>query len=85
MRTTLEIRMGEIAALLDDVAEALTHYPEEIVVVDDARDGAAETVTGRVLIDASAWPSIQELEQLLSNWRALRGVKPKPVGRPPAA
>lgn len=77
--------MGEIAALLDAMAEALVYYPEEIAIVDDAADDAAGDATGQVLIKASTWPTIQEIDRVLSNWRALRSTKPGPGGHPRAA
>lgn len=88
-RATLEARMGEIAAFLDDVAEALVYYPEEITITDDGgvllsrrrSDGATARVDG--------WPTIQEIDQLLSTWRSLKistsqGVPPRTRGRPRA-
>lgn len=75
--------MGEIAALLDDVAEALVHYPEEIQIVDDTTHADLTKAAGQVLINASAWPTVQEIDRILSNWRALN--KSDPGGRPRAA
>ena len=85
MRAELEARMGELAALLDDVAEALAHYPEEIEIVDDVTGAATGNTSGCVVVKASAWPTIQEIDQLLSNWRAVRRIKPEPGGSPRAA
>lgn len=84
-KLALEVRMGEIAALLDAMAEALVYYPEEIVIMDDAADDAASAATGQVRMKASAWPTIQEIDRVLSNWRALHSAKPGPGGRPRAA
>lgn len=85
LRATLESRMVELAALLENIAEALVHYPEEIAIVDDV--SGAETVggTGQVVVKASAWPTIQEIDRLLSNWRAVRKMRPETGGRPRAA
>ncbi len=83
MRVALEARMGEMAALLDDVAEALVHFPEEIQIVDDTTHAGVAKSAGQVLIHASAWPTVQEIDRVLSNWRALN--KPGPGGRPRAA
>lgn len=71
LRVALEARMGEIAALLDDVAEALVHYPDEIEIVDDTAHADVVKAMGQVLIKASAWPTVQEIDRILSNWRAL--------------
>lgn len=81
----LEARMGEMAALMDAVAEALVYYPEEIAIVDDTVDADASATTGQVVIKASAWPTIQEIERVLLNWRAVQQAKPGPGGRPRAA
>ena len=72
-RLALEMRMGELAALLDHVAEALTCYPEEIRIAGDGNQPSSGDPKGSVVLQANAWPSIQEIEQLLANWRALRG------------
>lgn len=85
MRAELEARMGELAALLDDVAEALAHYPEEIEIVDDVTGASTGNTSGCVVVKASAWPTIQEIDQLLSNWRAVRRINPEPGGSPRAA
>ena len=49
MRVELEARMGELAALLDDVAEALAHYPEEIEIVDDVTGASTGNTSGCVV------------------------------------
>jgi len=69
--------MGELAALLDHVAEALTCYPDEITVAGDGDQPTSGNPKGGVVLQANAWPSIQEIEQLLANWRALQNVRPR--------
>lgn len=71
-RAALEARMGELASLLAEVAEALTYYPGELVILDgnETQPRAKESLT----IHARDWPSIQEIEQLIANWRALTQV-----------
>ncbi len=72
-KTELEARMGEMASLLAEVAEALTYYPDELVILDG--DQPSNRAREGVVIHARDWPSIQEIEQLIANWRALtRGV-----------
>lgn len=88
-RTALEVRMGEIAALLDDVAEALVYYPEEITITDDGGLLLARRRSDGETARADVWPTIQEIDQLLSNWRSLKtstsqGVPPRTRGRPRA-
>lgn len=84
LRSALEVRMGELAALLDDVAEALVYYPGEIEIIHDADGAEGQPAKGHVGIRASAWPTIQELDRVLTNWRALSGLKPDSGGRPRA-
>lgn len=53
------------------MADALMSCPESIRIVDgptEAGSAGAATITLR----AQEWPSIQEIEQLLANWRRLR-------------
>lgn len=68
-KSALEARMGEMASLLAEVAEALTCYPGELTILDGSETppAARESLT----ISARDWPSIQEIEQLIANWRAL--------------
>lgn len=77
--------MGELAALLDDMAEALVHYPEEILVVDDVTGEEGPAQPGLVVVRASTWPTIQEIDRLLANWRVLHNAKAFPAGKPRAA
>lgn len=72
LRSVLEARMGEMASLLSDVAEALTHYPGELRIEHDESTGSAAPARGAsVTINAREWPSIQDIEQLVEDWRAL--------------
>lgn len=85
LRVALEARMGEMAALLDEMAEALVYFPEDIAIVDDTVDPGVSSGAGQLRIKASSWPTIQEIDRVLSNWRALHNAKPRPGGRPRAA
>jgi len=84
-KIALEVRMAEIAALLDDVADALTNYPDEIVIGDQADATLPDGRKGAVRVPVELWPSVQDLEQLLANWRSLVGPPPRSGGRPRAA
>lgn len=77
----LEARMGELAALLSEVADALTSYPESIRILDEASGADRATEATTVALRAREWPSIQEIEQLLANWRRLRELSDKSAGR----
>jgi hypothetical protein len=67
----LETRMGELASLLSEMADALTSYPESICIVEAAADQPSGDTTA-VHLSAQEWPTIQEIEQLVANWRHLR-------------
>ena len=77
---TLEARMGELASLLAEVADALTSYPESIRILDGADADAGVSDPTTVALRAAEWPSIQEIEQLLSNWRQLQELSDKSSG-----
>lgn len=68
----LETRMGELASLLSEMADALTSYPEAIHIVNTAAEAAAGDGSAQLTLQSGEWPTIQELEQLLANWRQLR-------------
>lgn len=68
----IEARMGELASLLSEVADALTLYPESIKIIDGQTNDVRSASTAAISLRAQEWPSIQEIEQLLSNWRHLR-------------
>jgi hypothetical protein len=63
----LEARMGELASLLYEVAEALTYFPGELAITRDA----TARPSGHLVVNMAEWPSIQEIAQLVDNWRAL--------------
>ena len=69
VRQALELRLGEVASLLADVAEALTYYPGALMVLED---NDVSTVTRDGLpIRAEEWPSLHEITSLIDAWRAL--------------
>jgi len=68
----LEARMGELASLLSEAADALTSYPESIRIIDAGRDDVPPGDGATLDLLAGEWPTIQEIEQLLANWRRLR-------------
>lgn len=68
----LEARMGELASLLSETADALTSYPESIRIIHAGREHVPPTNEATVDLLAREWPTIQEIEQLLANWRRLR-------------
>jgi hypothetical protein len=73
----LEARMGELASLLSEVADALTSYPESIQILDETAGAEGPVEATTIALRAREWPSIQEIEQLLANWRRLRDISDK--------
>ncbi|HOY78669.1 MAG TPA: hypothetical protein PLN33_12725 [Hyphomonadaceae bacterium] len=61
-----ETRMGEHAALLAEMADALSHFP------DAARIGASHILLGDRKIEAAEWPSFRDLGLMLHTWREQR-------------
>lgn len=68
----LEARMGELASLLSETADALTSYPESIRIIDADREDVPPANGATLDLLAREWPTIQEIETLLANWRRLR-------------
>lgn len=64
--------MGELAALLSEMADALTSYPESIRILEAGATPAPDNEAVAMLLPAREWPTIQEIDQLLANWRRLR-------------
>jgi hypothetical protein len=67
----LEARMGELASLLSETADALTSYPESIRIIGADGETAPPSDTATMDLLVREWPTIQEIEQLLANWRRL--------------
>lgn len=84
LRSALETRMGELAALLSEVAEALTYYPGELRIEHSEVGADSPTPHLAMTINSREWPSIQEIDQLVTNWRELMkiaGASPPPTGK----
>lgn len=77
----LEARMGELAVLLSEMADALTSYPESIRIIDGPVSDPVAAEATNFALRADDWPSIQEIEQLLANWRRLRDLSDSGVSR----
>jgi len=73
--------MGELAALLSEMADALTSYPESIRIIDGPVSDPVSAEATTFALRAYEWPSIQEIEQLLANWRRLRDLSDSGVSR----
>ena len=61
-----EQRLGFAAALLSDMADALSEYPAQLRIVDRAGKTPDNDV---VTIQTGEWPTIEELQRLLIEWR----------------
>ena len=69
----IEDRMGRLASLLTEVAEALAEHPDGLKVLG-ARGLTLqpETRPDAIKVEASEWPSITEVEDILGAWYAAR-------------
>ena len=77
----IKTRMGELASLLSEVADALTSYPESIRIVDENESMNAPAEAATIALSVREWPSLQEIEQLLANWRQLQRLADASVRR----
>ena len=62
----VEADMGERSALLADVADALSHSPDQVEI------GADFVMIAGVRLDANHWPSFRDLCVSLQEWRERR-------------
>ena len=77
----IKTRMGELASLLSEVADALTSYPESIRILDENESMNAPAEAATIALSVREWPSLQEIEQLLANWRQLQRLADASVRR----
>lgn len=61
-----ETQMGERAALLADLADALCHFPDTVEI------GATHIVFADRKIEASEWATFRDVGVMLQTWRELR-------------
>ncbi len=61
-----ETQMGERAALLADIADALSHFPDSVEV------GADHIVFADRKVDAVDWLSLRDLGAMMHMWREQR-------------
>lgn len=61
-----EAQMGERAALLADIADALSHFSDTVKI------GATHLTFADRKIDAAEWPTFRDLGLLLRTWREQR-------------
>lgn len=64
----IEDRMGRLASLFSDMADAMSEYPEALHLQSaGGRPTRAEGDT--ITVRAAEWPSFEEVQALLSRWR----------------
>lgn len=61
-----ETQMGERAALLADIADALSHFPDAVEV------GAAHISFADRRVDAEEWMSLHSIATMVHTWREQR-------------
>lgn len=70
--------MGQLAALLSDMADALSEHPESLRLV--SRGGAARDVETSINVRESEWPRFEDIQALLTRWKQLSAA-PQPALR----
>lgn len=65
----VEDRMGQLAALFSEMADALSEHPESLRLV--SRGGAARDGETSINVRASEWPRFEEIQALLERWNKL--------------
>ena len=63
----IEDFMGEVAELVAHVADALSHFPDDVDV-----SPAASHSLDRLNVDERDWPSFARLQSMLQTWRTKR-------------
>ena len=64
----IEDRMGRLASLFSDMADALSEYPDALnLQPTGGRPVRAEP--DAITVRAAEWPSFEEIQTLLSRWR----------------
>ncbi|RYG28872.1 MAG: hypothetical protein EON93_17745 [Burkholderiales bacterium] len=61
-----ETQMGERAALLSDIADALSHFPDAVEI------GSDHIAYADRHIDAAEWTSLRDIATLVHTWREQR-------------
>lgn len=65
----VEDRMGQLAALFSEMADALSEHPESLRLV--SRGGVARDGETTISVRASEWPRFEEIQALLERWNKL--------------
>jgi hypothetical protein len=65
----IEERMGRVASLLSEMADALSEYPDALHLQSVGGDAPERTRTDTITMRASEWPSFEEIQKLVARWR----------------
>jgi hypothetical protein len=68
----IEDRMGQLASLLSEVAEALAEYPDGLKVSGGDLKPHPETRPDAIRVRAREWLSIDEIERVVAAWHDAR-------------
>jgi hypothetical protein len=68
----IEDRMGQLASLLSEVAEALAEHPDGLKLSGGGLTPQPGTRPDAIRVSAREWPSIEEIERVLAAWHAAR-------------
>lgn len=72
----VEDRMGQMASLLSEVAEALAEHPDGVRITGSGVVVHLRTRPDAIRVSRREWPSIEEIERLLIAWHALKCKEP---------
>lgn len=64
----IEDRMGRLASLFSEVADALSDYPEALHL-QSAGGRPVRAESDAITVRATEWPSFEEIQALLTRWR----------------
>ncbi len=69
---TIEDRMGRLASLLSEVAEALAEHPDGLKISGLGLAPQPGKRPDAIVVHAREWPSIGDIEKVLATWHAAR-------------
>lgn len=79
----VEVTLGEIGTVLSRLGHALALAPDSVMITASSDDAPPDEYSEQICVRTDAWPTIQEIGELLSRRRMLRealaGVSMGPV------
>ncbi len=79
----IEDRMGRVASLLSEMADALSEYPDALHLQSAGGVAPERAGANTITVRASEWPSFEEIQKLVARWRReqarMTGVPTAPI------